>query len=108
MDATHIDYRNGQPQAVVVPPETTRDVGITYVLALFLGLFGAHNFYVRRTSVAVTQLVLTLVVIGIPVVFVWVIVDLFLIPGWVRELNVRVLNSRYPVAIQPPSFPDAT
>jgi TM2 domain-containing membrane protein YozV len=60
---------------------------VAYLLWFFLGWFGAHNFYLGRIGVAVTQLILTITVIGILITFFWVIVDAFLIPGWVRRQN---------------------
>ena len=60
---------------------------VAYLLWFFLGLFGAHNFYLKRTGVAVTQLILSLTLVGMIVTLVWVIVDAFLIPGWVRNQN---------------------
>jgi TM2 domain-containing membrane protein YozV len=60
---------------------------VAYLLWFFLGLFGAHNFYLKRTGVAVAQLILTLTVIGMLITIVWVFVDAFLIPGWVRNQN---------------------
>jgi TM2 domain-containing membrane protein YozV len=60
---------------------------VAYVLWFFLGLFGAHNFYLKRTGVAVAQLLITLTVVGAIATFIWVIVDAFLIPGWVRNQN---------------------
>lgn len=60
---------------------------VAYLLWFFLGLFGAHNFYLGRIGVAVTQLILSLILIGLAVTVVWVIVDAFLIPGWVRRQN---------------------
>lgn len=82
------------PPAQVVAP---KDMTVAYVLAIFLGGFGAHQFYLRHVGIAVTQLILTLLgwltswlIIGwflvIPV-WIWVFVDLFLIPGWVRRAN---------------------
>jgi TM2 domain-containing membrane protein YozV len=56
-------------------------------LCLALGLLGAHNFYLKRTGVAIAQLILTLTIIGFFVTIVWVIVDIFLVTGWVRERN---------------------
>ena len=50
------------------------------MLWFFLGLFGGHNFYLKRIGVAVTQLVLSITVV-------WVLIDAFLIPGWVRRQN---------------------
>ena len=60
---------------------------VAYILWFFLGLFGAHNFYLGRIGVAVAQLILSLILVGLVITFVWVIVDAFLIPGWVRRQN---------------------
>jgi TM2 domain-containing membrane protein YozV len=60
---------------------------VAYLLWFFVGLFGGHNFYLKRTGVAVTQLFLTITVIGILITMFWVLVDAFLIPGWVRNQN---------------------
>jgi TM2 domain-containing membrane protein YozV len=60
---------------------------VAYLLWFFLGLLGAHNFYLKRTGVAVAQLILSITLVGAVVTLVWVIVDAFLIPGWVRRQN---------------------
>jgi TM2 domain-containing membrane protein YozV len=60
---------------------------VAYLLWFFLGFFGAHNFYLKRTGVAVAQLILSLTLVGMVVTLVWVLVDAFLIPGWVRNQN---------------------
>ncbi len=60
---------------------------VAYLLWFFLGLFGAHNFYLGRTGVAVAQLILSITIIGMLVTIFWVLVDAFLIPGWVRNQN---------------------
>jgi TM2 domain-containing membrane protein YozV len=60
---------------------------IAYVLWFFIGLFGAHNFYLQRTGVAVTQLILSLTIVGMLITVFWVLVDAFLIPGWIRNQN---------------------
>jgi hypothetical protein len=51
------------------------------LLGLFLGCFGIHNFYLGRTGVAVTQLLLTVLSLGVlsPVVAIWVLVEAILI-----------------------------
>lgn len=56
-------------------------------LWFFLGLFGGHNFYLKRIGVAVAQLILTLTVVGAVITVIWVLIDAFLIPGWVRNQN---------------------
>ena len=67
--------------------EANKTAVVAYLLWFFLGLFGAHNFYLKRTGVAVAQLILTLTVVGMLITIVWVFVDAFLIPGWVRKEN---------------------
>ena len=47
----------------------------------------ATIFYLKRTGVAVTQLILSLTIVGMLVTVIWVLVDAFLIPGWVRNQN---------------------
>ena len=64
-----------------------KDVCAAYALWFFFGYFGAHNFYLGRTGVAVTQLILTLSIVGLMITFFWHLVDAFLIPGWVRREN---------------------
>jgi TM2 domain-containing membrane protein YozV len=60
---------------------------VAYLLWFFVGLFGGHNFYLKRTGVAVTQLILSLTIVGMLITGIWVLVDAFLIPGWVRNQN---------------------
>jgi len=60
---------------------------VAYLLWFFLGLFGGHNFYLKRTGVAVAQLILSITIVGMLVTAVWVLVDAFLIPGWVKAQN---------------------
>ena len=60
---------------------------VAYIMWVFLGWFGGHNFYLRRTGVAITQLILTLTVVGWLITVIWAFVDGFLIPSWVREQN---------------------
>lgn len=74
-----------------------KSVGVAYLLWLFLGGFGGHRFYAGKTGSAVAMLLLlivggfaTLFVFGfvlLVVLGIWVIVDAFLIPGWIRQHN---------------------
>lgn len=95
------------PVYPVTMPIPVKSTGSAYALAILLGGFGAHNFYVGRTGVAVTQLVLTIFGLfaasasGGPtilsaIVFVWVVVDLFLIPRFTHQANVRLATSAVP------------
>jgi TM2 domain-containing membrane protein YozV len=60
---------------------------VAYLLWFFVGFFGGHNFYLKRTGIAVTQLILSITIVGAVVTAVWILVDAFLIPGWVRNQN---------------------
>src|SRR5262249_5135040 len=64
-----------------------KQASVAYVLWFFLGYFGGHNFYLKRSGIAVAQLLLTLTVVGLAITFFWTLVDAFLIPGRVRREN---------------------
>lgn len=75
---------------------------IAYLLWFFLGMLGAHRFYLGRTGSAIAMLVLTLVAFVMMLVlighllifipFIWMIVDAFLIPGMVRDFNNALIQ----------------
>ena len=56
---------------------------VAYILWFFLGLFGGHNFYLKRTGVAVAQLILTLTVVGALITVVLGIIEELQKPRWV-------------------------
>ncbi|WP_061964206.1 TM2 domain-containing protein [Demequina aurantiaca] len=64
----------------VLPPKST---GVTYVLWFFLGILGIHQFYMGKIGRGILYL-LTGGVFGI----MWII-DLFTIPGQLREVNAQ-------------------
>ncbi|QCR20256.1 TM2 domain-containing protein [Agrococcus sp. SGAir0287] len=91
-------YAYAQPQVVIVAP--LKEAGIAYVLAIFLGTLGIHRFYLGRVGSAIGMLALTLLSGPLMIAFglglvawlgvaIWWVVDLFLIPGMVREENQR-------------------
>ncbi|TCI61851.1 TM2 domain-containing protein [Exiguobacterium sp. SH3S1] len=69
-----------------------RNLVVAYLLWFFLGGFGAHRFYFKKTGSAIAMLalmvgsiVLTIVLIGFVGLFaagIWALVDAFLMPGW--------------------------
>lgn len=67
-----------------------KEASVAYALWFFFGYFGAHNFYLKRTAIAVVQLLLTLSIVGLVINFFWHLVDAFLIPGCVRNENSRL------------------
>lgn len=62
-----------------------RDEVVGVLLAIFLGIFGAHHFYLRRTGLGVTYLVLSFT--GIPMLLGWI--EAFFMPGRVRRFNAE-------------------
>jgi len=68
--------------------------GVAYLLWFFLGGIGAHRFYLGRTGSGLLYLilfVLTILTGGIMgiVMGIWLLTDLFLIPGMVATHNAR-------------------
>lgn len=81
--------------------------GTAYLLWFFLGGFSAHNWYLGNTGQAVGQLSLyllgwfTIWFFGLGMLFwfplgIWLIVDLFMIPGFVRQANARLTGFQQP------------
>ncbi|MCI0754381.1 TM2 domain-containing protein [Teichococcus vastitatis] len=71
---------------------------IAYLLWFFFGLFGAHRFYAGRVGTGLALLALSLIgfatigtVLIVPLI--WVVVDAFLIPRWIRSHNERLIDS---------------
>ena len=74
-----------------------KSILVAYLLWFFLGGLGVHRFYLGRTTSALVLLGLTVagvifsvVAIGALILIVpaiWMLVDLFLIPGMTRDKN---------------------
>lgn len=70
---------------------------VAYLLALFLGTLGLHRFYLGLKGTAIAQLVLFIVgmvtvviIVGfipLAIVYIWLFIDLFLIPGIIKKEN---------------------
>ncbi|MCA0977357.1 TM2 domain-containing protein [Qipengyuania flava] len=72
-----------------------KSTGVAYLLAIFLGGLGAHRFYLGYPGTAAVQLVLW--VLGWPTaglfwipLGIWILIDLFLIPGMARQKNMAI------------------
>ncbi len=73
---------------------------VAYVLWFFLGMLGAHRFYLGQSgsgaallAITVVSILLMLAYVGLFTIWIsviWVIVDLFLIPGITRRSNVAL------------------
>lgn len=78
-------------------------VAVAYALWCLAGWFGIHNFYLGRRKVAAAQLAmfvagLLTAFIGVGVAIlavlsVWLVMDLFLIPGAARGMHAAMTNS---------------
>lgn len=76
---------------------------VAYLLWFILGTLGGHRFYVGKTGSAVAILALTILgwlltfvgvgLILLAVMVIWVLVDAFLIPGWIRNNNTVLATS---------------
>ncbi len=56
-------------------------VAVAYLFWFFLGIFSAHRFYLGRPGTAILQILSYLILIG----FLWLFIDIFLIPSMVRR-----------------------
>ena len=75
---------------------------VAYILWWFLGTFGAHRFYCNRVGSGVAMLVIALVSLPLCFIFVgfislfgvwvWWLVDAFLVAGWVQSHNQFLAN----------------
>ena len=97
-------------QTMMLYDANKKSAGLAYLLWFFLGMFGAHRFYLGHTGTGAAILVLTIasillsaVVVGLVLIVipaVWVLVDALLIPGMVRAHNnnlaVNLSGSRPP------------
>lgn len=75
-------------QLSLIEQRVTNDgpsAGVAYLMWFFLGLAGGHRFYLGRTGSAVAQLLLSITFFGLLVSGPWVLIDVFLISGMIRE-----------------------
>jgi len=88
---------SGDARAMMMFEANKKSVVVAYLLWFFFGWAGGHRFYAGKIGSAVAQLLLF--ILGFPLAFVlvgllllipqliWVLVDAFLIPGWIRNQN---------------------
>lgn len=80
-----------------------KSVGVAYLLWFFLGGLGGHRFYAGKTGTAIAILALTIVggllafagvgLFLLAIAGIWVLVDAFLIPGWIRNKNTLLATT---------------
>ena len=54
---------------------------VAYLLWFFLAIVSAHRFYLGRPGSAILQILSYFILVG----FIWVLIDVFLIPGMVQK-----------------------
>lgn len=79
-----------------------KSTGVAYLLWFFFGMLGAHRFYLGKSGSGAAILVLTLaslvlMLVGIGFITLlipslWVLIDLFTIPGMARDYNNRLIG----------------
>ena len=84
---------NSNLRSQVAYTNNSKSIAVGYLLWLFLGVFGVHRFYAGKTKSGVAQLILLLIpIVGWIALGLWLLADLFLIPGMIREHNVNLLS----------------
>lgn len=84
----------------------SKSVLVAYLLWFFFGLLSVHRFYAGKTKSGVVRLAMLFSVIGIPILALLWIVDLFLIPSMIGEQNLKTINLiNAGAAANPPALP---
>ena len=70
----------GQGQMMMMPQNPPKQLLFGILLALFLGVFGAHNFYLGHTGRGIAQLLITVLTLGIGsiVTGIWALIELIM------------------------------
>jgi TM2 domain-containing membrane protein YozV len=61
-----------------------KDVGVAYLLLIFLGCLGGHKFYIGKIGMGILY-ILTFGLFGIGL-----LIDLFILAGQVRQYNENI------------------
>jgi len=95
---SHSESVSGDARAMMLFEANRKSMAVSYLLWFFVGVFGGHRFYNGRTGTAVTQLLMWIFgamlvsVFGLGLLLLvplglWLLLDAFLIPGWVNDHN---------------------
>lgn len=77
-------------QMMLIEQRVTNDgpsAGVAWLLLIFLGLVGAHRFYLGRTTSGLLMIPSNLTIVG---GFIWLFIDLFLLTGMIRARREEV------------------
>jgi TM2 domain-containing membrane protein YozV len=94
---------SGDAKAMMLFQANRKSTLVAYLFWFFLGGFGAHRFYAGKTGSGIAQIALLLIgfallaagvgAILLLALFVWVLIDAFLIPGWISNQNTLLAHS---------------
>ncbi|AVL02741.1 TM2 domain-containing protein [Pediococcus pentosaceus] len=64
-----------------------KSIAVAYILCIFFGSIGGHRYYMGKTGSAIAMTLITVLTVGfgVLVTVIWSFVDLFLIPGWLKD-----------------------
>jgi TM2 domain-containing membrane protein YozV len=98
-DMTDLSSSDRLSRQILVEQRVTNDgkrAGTAFFFWFFLGVLGGHRFYLGKPGTALLQIASVWLLLGLGLI--WVIVDVFLIPGMVRKHNDD-LRAKYSVAL---------
>ena len=84
----------GQGQMMMMPQNPPKQLLIGILLALFLGVFGAHNFYLGHNGRGIAQLLITVLTLGLGsiVTGIWALIELIMMAtGSLHDADGRPL-----------------
>jgi len=83
-------------ELMLIEQRVTNDgpsAGVAYLLWFFLWFVSAHRFYLGRPVTAILQILSYFILVG----FVWALLDVFMIPGMIRDKRNEI---RQRIALQ--------
>lgn len=84
----------GQGQMMMMPQNPPKQLLVGVLLALFLGVFGVHNFYLGHTGRGVAQLLITVLTLGLGSIItgIWALIELIMMAtGSLHDADGRPL-----------------
>ncbi len=76
---TNVEKTEKEEAEVVDQTISEKSRLVAFLLAFFVGVLGIHNFYLGKKGIGITQLVLTLTVLGSFISAIWAFVEMIII-----------------------------
>jgi TM2 domain-containing membrane protein YozV len=72
---------------------SSKSRSVAFLLSTFLGIFGAHRFYVGKGGSGATMLILSITVFGMVITGLWNLLDwILIIGGSFRDAEGKLVN----------------